>query len=105
MKAVPVKTAKKGCIPAGYANGGKVKAKPFSGVDTRSEEVAEGRSVRSGKLPVKGYLAREAAESQREKEPMNRAKTARTGAALASGKLSPAAYAAMDAKEQPKRRK
>jgi hypothetical protein len=99
MQAVTkvVKPAK-GTIPAGFANGGKVK--PFSGVDSKAEETKEGRDVRSGKTSVKQYVEREMVEDKREGEPVNRAELAKKGAALASGKMTPERYAAMESKEK-----
>lgn len=98
--AVPMKVvkAKKGMIPAGYANGGKVK--PFTGKDTKAEEMEEGREVRSGKVSPKQYVSREVAEEKREGEPSDRKQLAATGKALASGKLTPAKYAAMEGVEK-----
>jgi hypothetical protein len=101
MKSVaPVKAvkAKKGMIPAGYANGGKVK--PFTGKDTKAEEMEEGREVRSGKVSPAEYTRKEVAEHKREGEPSNKAQIARQGKDLASGKMSPAKYAAMEGMEK-----
>lgn len=84
------KKAPKGVIPAGYANGGKVK--PFSGKDTKAEEMEEARQVRSGKVSPKQYVEREVVEEKREGEIPNRGKLAATGKALASGKMSAQAY-------------
>jgi len=84
--------AKKGMIPAGYKNGGQVK--PFTGKDTKAEEMAEARAVRSGKVSAKEYVRREVAEEKREGEKPNKGKLAATGKALASGKLSAAQYGA-----------
>lgn len=81
----------KGAIPAGYANGGKVK--PFSGKDTAAEEMAEAKAVRSGKVSPAQYKAREMAEEKREGEKSNPKKLAATGKALASGAMSAGKYA------------
>lgn len=84
--------SKKGMIPAGYANGGKVK--PFTGKDTKAEEMAEAKAVRSGKVSPKEYVRREVAEEKKEGEKPNPKKLAATGKALASGKMSAQAYGA-----------
>lgn len=86
-------TMKKGMIPAGFADGGKVK--PFTGKDTKAEEMAEAKAVRSGKVTPKQYVQREVAEEKREGEKPNRAKLAATGKALASGQMSAAKYGSM----------
>lgn len=83
----------KGVIPAGYANGGKVK--PFTGKDTKAEEMAEANAVRSGKVTAKQYVRKEVAEEKKEGEKPNPKKLASTGKALASGKLSASQYGAM----------
>ena len=83
----------KGMIPAGYANGGKVK--PFTGKDTRAEEEAEARAVRSGKLSPKGYAAAEKREEKMEGEKTSAKKLLNTGKQLASGKMSASQYGAM----------
>ena len=78
MKA-PTKS-KKGVIPAGmYADGGKVKAKPFTGKDTKAEEMAEAKAVRSGKVSPKEYVRREVAEEKKEGEKSDRAMLAKRG--------------------------
>lgn len=84
----------KGVIPAGYANGGKVK--PFTGKDTKGEEMAEAKAVRSGKVSPKGYAASEQREEKKEGEkPTPRKALLQKGKDLASGKLSASAYGAM----------
>lgn len=83
----------KGMIPAAYANGGKVK--PFTGKDTKAEEMAEAKAVRSGKVSPKGYVAKEMAEEKKEGEKSNPKKLADTGKALASGKMSAEKYGSM----------
>ena len=83
----------KGMIPAGYANGGKVK--PFSGKDTKAEEMAEAKEVRSGKMTAAQYKSKEMTEEKREGEKSKPKKLMATGKALASGKMSPSKYGAM----------
>lgn len=83
----------KGMIPAAYADGGKVK--PFTGKDTKAEEMAEAKAVRSGKVTPKGYVAKEKAEEKKEGEKSNPKKLAATGKALASGKMSAEKYGSM----------
>lgn len=84
--------AKKGVIPAGFANGGKVK--PFTGKDTKAEEMAEAKAVKSGKVSPKQYVAAEKREEMKEGEKSSPKKLAATGKALASGKMKPEQYAA-----------
>ena len=93
MKPMKPAKAQKGMIPAGYANGGKVK--PFTGKDTKAEEMAEAKAVRSGKVSPKQYVQREVAEEKREGEKPNRAALAKTGKQLASGKMSAEKYGSM----------
>lgn len=78
----------KGTIPAGFADGGKVK--PFGGKQTKAEEMAEAKAVRSGKVTPKQYAAAEKKEG--DKKPTG--KLVATGKALASGKMPAAKYAA-----------
>ena len=94
MKAVAKKIVKptKGIIPAAYADGGKVK--PFTGKDTKAEEMAEAKAVRSGKVTPKQYVRKEVAEEKKEGEKPNPKKLAATGKALASGKMTPEQYGA-----------
>lgn len=95
MKATkPMKAMKpmKGMIPAGYADGGKVK--PFTGKDSKAEEMAEAKAVRSGKVTPKQYVRKEMAEEKKEGEKSNPRKLAATGKALASGKMSAEQYGA-----------
>lgn len=93
MKPMKPAKAQKGMIPAGYANGGKVK--PFSGKDTKAEEMEEAKQVRSGKVSPKQYVERETAEEKREGEKPNRGELAKTGKQLASGKMSAEKYGSM----------
>lgn len=83
----------KGMMPAGFANGGKVK--PFTGKDTKAEEMAEAKAVRSGKVTPKQYAKKEQVEEKKEGEKKVPAKKlVATGKALASGKMSAEAYGA-----------
>jgi hypothetical protein len=77
-------------IPQGYKNGGKVK--PFSGKDTKSEEMAEAKAVRSGKVSPAQYKAKEMAEEKRKGEKSSPKKLLETGKRLASGKMSASQY-------------
>lgn len=83
MKAKPVK----GMIPAGYADGGKVK--PFAGKQTPAEERKEAMMVRSGKMTPAQYARKEKAEGDKKPMPVLKAK----GEKLASGKMSVKEYA------------
>ena len=78
-------------MPQGYKNGGK--AKPFGGKDTRKEEMAEAKQVRSGKVSPAQYKAKEMAEGRREGSYSNPKKMMATGKNLASGKMSASQYA------------
>lgn len=82
-KVVKMKPTK-GMIPAGYADGGKIK--PFMNKESMKEEVAEAKAVKSGKLSVGQYVKGEKSEGESVK---GAAKTAR---AIKSGKMTPAAY-------------
>jgi len=95
MKKPVARTVKpaRGVIPAGFADGGKVK--PFTGKDTKAEEMAEARAVRSGKVTPKQYVRKEVAEEKKEGEKPNPKKLAATGKALASGKMSAEKYGSM----------
>lgn len=95
MKKPVARTVKpaRGVIPAGFTDGGKVK--PFTGKDTKAEEMAEARAVRSGKVTPKQYVRKEVAEEKKEGEKPNPKKLAATGKALASGKMSAEKYGSM----------
>jgi hypothetical protein len=80
-------------MPQGYKDGGKVKA--FSGKDTKAEEMAEAKAVRSGKVSAAQYKSKEMAEEKREGEKSNPKKLMSTGKALASGKMSASQYGGM----------
>lgn len=90
--ARPIKPAK-GIVPAMYADGGKVA--PFKGKQSKAEEMAEAKAVKSGKVSPMGYAAKEMAEEKKAgvKKP-NKAALVAKGKALASGKMTPAQYAA-----------
>ena len=70
------------------------KPMPFKGKQTKAEEMAEARAVRSGKVTPQQYVRKEMAEEKKMGEKPNKAKLAATGKALASGKMAPAKYAA-----------
>ena len=86
MMKKPIKPAK-GTIPAGFANGGKVM--PFKGKDSKAEEMAEAKAVRSGKVTPKQYVQREKVEEKREGEKSD------PKALMASGKMSAEKYGSM----------
>lgn len=92
MMKKPMKPMK-GMIPAGYADGGKVK--PFTGKDTKAEEMAEAKQVRSGKVSPKQYVRKEMAEEKKEGEKSNPKELMAKGKALASGKMSAEQYGNM----------
>lgn len=68
--------------------------KPFGGKETKGEEKAEARLVRSGKLTPAQYVKDEKKEGDKAKSKTLLSR----GKAMASGKLSPNAYANMSAK-------
>lgn len=88
----------KGMVPAGFANGGKVK--PFTGKDTKAEEMAEAKAVKSGKVSVGQYVRKETAEHRKEGEKEPRSMLLSKGKALASGKMSAKQYAEKEAAEK-----
>lgn len=84
----------KGIIPAGmFADGGKIKAKPFAGKQNKAEEMAEAKAVRSGKVSPKEYMRREAAEEKQKGKTPAPKKLMATGKALAKGTMTPSQYA------------
>lgn len=66
-------------------------AKPFAGKQTKQEEMAEAKAVRSGKVTPAQYAAREKAEGDKKSKSSLMAK----GKSIASGKMSPSKYASM----------
>lgn len=73
--------------------------KPFQGKQTKKEEMAEAKAVRSGKVSPAQYAAREKAEGDTKSKSALMAR----GKALASGKMSASAYGAK-AKGMPKKK-
>lgn len=71
--------------------------KPFMGKQTKAEEMAEAKKVRSGKMTPAQYAAAE----KREGDSKSKAALMKRGQQLASGKMSPAEYGAK-AKGMPK---
>lgn len=72
------------------------KSVPFSGKDTKAEEMAEAKAVRSGKVSPKQYATKERAEEKKEGEKAtSKGKLVATGKALASGKMSAEKYGSM----------
>jgi|688.fasta_scaffold907496_2 hypothetical protein len=63
--------------------------KPFAGKQTKKEEMAEAKAVKSGKVTPAQYAAKEKAEGDSKSKGALMAK----GKALASGKMSPKQYA------------
>lgn len=94
MKAMKSAKPAKGCIPAGFADGGKI----FGNKESKKEEMNEAKSVRSGKLTPAAYAKGEKKEG--EKDSMASLKS--RGAALKTGKMTPAAYAATESKPKKK---
>ncbi len=69
-------------------------AKPFAGKDTKAEEMAEAKSVRSGKTTPAQYAASEHKEEAKAGDGMQpMSQLLAVGVALSSGSLSPQAYA------------
>lgn len=65
--------------------------KPFQGKQTKKEEMAEAKAVRSGKITPAQYAAKEKAEGDKKPKSALMAK----GKALASGKMPASKYASM----------
>lgn len=65
--------------------------KPFQGKQTKKEEMAEAKAVKSGKVTPAQYAAKEKAEGDKKSKSALMAK----GKALASGKMSAKQYAGM----------
>lgn len=63
--------------------------KPFAGKQTKKEEMAEAKAVKSGKVSPAQYAAKEKAEGDSKSKSALMAK----GKALASGKMSAKQYA------------
>jgi hypothetical protein len=63
--------------------------KPFAGKQTKKEEMAEAKAVKSGKVTPAQYAAKEKAEGDSKSKSALMAK----GKALASGKMSAKQYA------------
>lgn len=73
-------------------------AKPFQGKQTRAEEMAEAKAVRSGRMTPAQYARGEKSEGDKASAASLKAR----GQALASGRLSPEKYAGM-ATDMPKK--
>lgn len=71
--------------------------KPFAGKQTKKEEMAEAKAVRSGKVSPAQYAAKEKAEGDKKSKSSLEAR----GKQLASGKMSAKEYAS-EAKSMPK---
>ena len=82
-------------LGAALAKGGKL----FGGKETYGEELAEAKSVKSGKTSTKSFSKKEKAEGHKGEE-KNLAKQAKS---LKSGKMSPESYAKMEAAEPMKK--
>lgn len=77
-----------------FGNGGDTMAKKlFGGKESRAEEMAEARALRSGKISERQYVRGEKSEGHKEEDSGKMAK------AIKSGKMSPAAYAKMETSE------
>lgn len=69
-------------------------AKPFAGKDTKAEEMAEAKGVRSGKMSPAQYAASERKEEAMEGHGMqSMSQLMMVGVSLSNGSLSPQAYA------------
>jgi hypothetical protein len=67
--------------------------KLFTGKDSKAEEMAEAKALKSGKISPKQYKAGEKSEGEK-----NTKEISKNAAAIKSGKLSPAAYAKTESK-------
>ena len=72
------------------------KAMPFKGKQTKAEEMAEAKAVRSGRVTPAQYARRE--KSEGDSSPPERLRA--IGQKLATGKMSAAKYAAKPAKKE-----
>jgi len=70
--------------------------KPFGGKQSKAEEMAEAKAVKSGKVTPAQYAAREKAEGDKQ----SKAALTKKGQALKSGKLSAEKYAANPGKSK-----
>lgn len=73
--------------------------KRFTGKDTRAEEMAEAKALKSGKITKAQYVAGEKREERKEGEKMSASKIKSNANAIKSGRMSPAAYAKKEAKK------
>lgn len=73
--------------------------KRFTGKDTRAEEMAEAKALKSGKITKAQYVAGEKREERKEGEKMSVGKIKSNANAIKSGRMSPAAYAKKEAKK------
>ena len=77
-----------------FGKGGDTMAKKlFGGKESRAEELAEAKALRSGKISERQYVRGEKCEGHKEENSSKMAK------AIKSGKMSPAAYAKMETSE------
>lgn len=77
-----------------FAKGGDTMAKKlFGGKESRAEEMAEAKALRSGKISERQYVRGEKSEGHKEEDSGKMAKS------IKSGKMSPAAYAKMETSE------
>ena len=73
--------------------------KLFTGKDTRAEEMAEAKALKSGKISKSQYVAGEKREERKEGEKMSVGKIKANANAIKSGKMSPGAYAKKEGKK------
>lgn len=72
--------------------------KKFTGKDTRAEEMAEAKALKSGKISKAQYIAGEKREERKEGEKASISKIKANANAIKSGKMSPSGYAKKEAK-------
>lgn len=72
--------------------------KLFTGKDTRAEELAEAKALKSGRISKSQYVAGEKREEKREGEKMSPRKIQANANAIKSGRMSPSQYAKSESK-------
>lgn len=73
--------------------------KKFTGKDTRAEEMAEAKALKSGRISKSQYIAAEKREDRKEGEKGKAREITKNANAIKSGKMSPAAYAKKECKK------
>lgn len=72
--------------------------KLFTGKDTKAEELAEAKALKSGRISKSQYISSEKREAKKEGEKREGATIRKNANAIKSGKMSPSAYAKKESK-------